>query len=91
MTTGSVISSITDARVVYEAVGTVLDGTSLTVGTSSGLQIGTATSQKIGFFGHTPAVQPTMGSATATSSYGTNEQAMLQAVYNAVRALGLGS
>jgi hypothetical protein len=35
--------------------------------------------------------QPTMGAATAGASYTTNEQAMLQAVYNAVRALGLGT
>lgn len=35
--------------------------------------------------------QPTMGSATAGATYTSNEQAMIQAVYNAVRALGLGT
>jgi hypothetical protein len=87
----STVSSITDARVAFQVLGSILDGTALTAGTSSGLQIGTATSQKLGFFGHTPAVQPTMGAATAGLSYTSTEQGMLQAVYNAVRALGLGS
>ncbi len=85
------VTSIVDSRVAFEVVGSILDGTQWTVGTSSGLQIGTASTQKLGFFGRIPAVQPTMGSATAGSSYTSTEQAMLQAVYNAVRALGLGS
>ncbi len=38
-----------------------------------------------------PIAEPTMGAATAGSTYGTNEQTMLGAVYAAVRALGLGS
>ncbi len=63
----------------------------ITLGTATGTQIGTAATQKLGFFGKTPAVQPTMGAATAGTTYTTNEQTMLQAVYNAVRALGLGS
>jgi hypothetical protein len=88
---GSAITSVTDARLPFVACGSILDGTEWTLGSTDGLQIGTADTQKIGFFGKTPVVQQTMGSATATSSYGTNEQTMLQAVYNAVRALGLGS
>ena len=85
------ITSVADDRVTCSAAGSVLDGTSLAVGTTTGLQIGTATTQKIGFFGHAPAVQPTMGAATAGGTYTSAEQAMLQAVYDAVRALGLGS
>lgn len=70
---------------------TLADGGNVTVGSTTGTQIGTATTQKLGFFGQTPAAQPTMGAATAGASYTANEQTMLQAVYNAVRALGLGS
>jgi hypothetical protein len=88
---GSTISSITDNRQCFPAVGTVLDGVNWTFGTTTGTKIGTSTSQKIGFFNKTPIVQPTMGSATAGGSYTSTEQAMLQAVYNAVRNLGLGS
>jgi hypothetical protein len=85
------ISSLADARVTFQVIGSVLDGTQLTLGTSSGLQIGTSASQKIGFFGKTPVAQPTLGAATAGSSYTSAEQGMLQAVYNALRSLGLGS
>jgi hypothetical protein len=70
---------------------TIADGGNVVVGSSTGTKIGTATSQKIGFFNATPVVQQTMGSATAGGSYTATEQAMLQAVYNAVRNLGLGS
>ena len=63
----------------------------LTLGTSTGTQIGTAANQKIAFFGNTPIVQPTLGAATAGTSYTTNEQTMLKAVYAALRTLGLGS
>jgi hypothetical protein len=87
----SAVTSVTDARIAFEVLGAVLDGTQWTLGTSSGLQIGTSSSQKLGFFGKTPAVQPTMGTATAGATYTSTEQTMLQAVYNAVRALGLGS
>jgi hypothetical protein len=85
------ITSIADARVAYGVLGSILDGTAIHVGTTSGLQIATGSSQKLGFFGKTPAVQPTMGSAIASGTYGATEQGMLQAVYNAVRSLGLGS
>ena len=94
------ITSVTDARVCFPVVGagflplaggTLADGANVVLGTSTGTQIGTATSQKLGFFGKTPAVQPTVGAATAGASYTSVEQAMLQAVHDAVRALGLGS
>lgn len=45
----------------------------------------------IGFFGATPVVQQTMGSATAGGAYTATEQAMLQAVYDAVRNIGIGT
>jgi hypothetical protein len=85
------VTSVADNRQCFPVAGSIADGVNLTLGTATGTQIGTAASQKLGFFGKTPTVQPTMGAATASGSYGSTEQAMLQAVYNAVRALGLGS
>jgi hypothetical protein len=85
------ITSITDARVAFHVAGSFVDGANLTFGTVTGTQIGTAATQKLAFFGKNPVVQPTMGAATAGASYTSNEQAMLNAVYAAVRALGLGS
>jgi hypothetical protein len=87
----STITSITDARVAFSVIGAFADGVNLTFGTLVGTQIGTAANQKLAFFGKTPVVQPTMGAATAGTSYTSNEQAMLNAVYSAVRELGLGS
>ena len=85
------ITSITDSRVSFEVIGSFVDGVNWTFGTVTGTQIGTASTQKIGFFGKTPTVQPTMGAATASATYTAVEQGMLQAVYNAIRTLGLGS
>lgn len=94
------ITSITDARVAFNVCanpclplsgGSLTDGANVVLGTGTGTKWGTATNQKQGFFGKTPIVQPAIGAGTAGTSYTTNEQAMLQAVFNAVRALGLGS
>ncbi len=87
----STITAITDARVAFHVVGSFVDGANLTVGSVMGTQIGTAANQKLGFFGKTAVVQPALGPATAGTVYTTNEQTMLQAVYNALRTLGLGS
>jgi hypothetical protein len=85
------ITSITDARVAFTVVGSYADGVNITFGSTTGTKIGTATTQKLGFFGKTPIVQPTVGAGTAGGTYTATEQAMLQAVFNAVRNLGLGS
>jgi hypothetical protein len=89
--TTTVIGAITDWRIPFTACGSWEDGVNLTFGTVTGTQIGTATGQKIGFFGSAPVVQPTVGAGTAGGSYTATEQGMLQRIYNAVRALGLGS
>ena len=85
------IGSIADERIAYSVVGPIVDGTNFTFGSVTGTQFGTAPNQKLGFFGQSPTARPTMGAATAASTYGNNEQVMLQVVYNALRALGLGS
>ncbi len=88
---GTTLTSNADSRLCFPVCGTIVDGINWTFGTSTGTKIGTATGQKIGFFNKTPITQPTMGSATAGGTYTSAEQAMLQAVYDAVRNLGLGS
>jgi hypothetical protein len=94
------IVSITDQRCCFNVVGngylplsggTLQDGANIALGSTTGTQIGTSTSQKLAFFGKTPTTQPAMGAATAGATYTSAEQAMLNAVYAAVRALGLGS
>jgi hypothetical protein len=83
------ITSITDNRQCFEPVGTMFDATSITIGTATGLQIGTASSQKIAFLGAPPAVQQTGGALTAGATYTTNEQSMLAKAFNALRTFGL--
>ena len=67
----------------------ISDGTALSTGTTTGTKLGTAASQKLAFYGASPVVQPTGGAATAATAYGTNEQAMLNKMWTALRALGL--
>lgn len=85
----STITSITDNRQCFPVAGSVADGIEWTIGSTNGLQIGTASTQKLGFLGATPAAQQTGGSDTAGATYGTNEQGMLQKAYNALRTFGL--
>jgi hypothetical protein len=70
---------------------TIADGGNIVVGTITGTQIATSTTQKLGFYGATPVAQQTMGAMTAGNSYSSNEQTMLQTVWNLLRTLGLGS
>ena len=83
------ITSITDNRQAFNVAGTIADGVNWSFGTSSGTKIGTATSQKIGFYNKTPVIQQTGGAATASSSYTTVEQGMLNALYGMARTMGL--
>jgi hypothetical protein len=82
-TASAVASRVLDMRVAGVAIFTMRkDGLStwaeaanLAFGTTTGTKIGTATTQKIGFFNATPVVQPTRG-ATLTNSVtagGTND------------------
>lgn len=53
--------------------------------------VGFLAGKKVGFFGATPVDQQPGGAATASNTYGTTEQEMLQKVYDALRNLGLMS
>lgn len=55
---------------------TMTDGTNLATGTTTGMKIGTATSQKIAFFNATPVVQQTRGGTLTNNvtSGGTTDQ-----------------
>lgn len=49
---------------------TVTDATNIVVGTTTGTQIGTSTSQKLGFYGATPVVRPSGDISTALGNLG---------------------
>jgi hypothetical protein len=69
-TGSSAITSIADNRKCYTVAGTVAEGVNWTFGTVTGTKIGTATNQKIGFYGATPIVQPS-GAAQAAMTNST--------------------
>ena len=85
VTTGPApVASVSDDRVVCSVVGTdalpylplaggtLGDGANLALGTTTGTRIGTATSQKLGFWGATPVARP--GPYTQ-SLYGVDQDA----------------
>lgn len=99
----STVTTVTDLRyplrtagaaeVLALTGGTMADAAAtvvITCGATHGVQFG-ATGDKVGFLGTTPVVQQTLGAATASGTWTAAEQGMLQRVYNAVRAFGLGS
>ncbi len=85
------ITSVTDNRQCFPVCGTIAEGVNFAYGVTTGTKFGTSTSQKIGFYNKTPIVQPTMGAASATGSYTSAEQAMINTLWTTLRNLGLGS
>jgi hypothetical protein len=69
---GSALTSITDNRQSFEPSGSWADGLVIVVGTTTGLKIGSATSQKLGFLGATPVIQQAAGAdaLTAMATFG---------------------
>ena len=49
----------------------LVEGGDLVLGTTTGTQIGTATTQKLAFYGDTPIVQPSTSIASATAAHGS--------------------
>lgn len=67
-----------------------LGGGNIILATSTGTQIGTSTSQLLGFYGATPVVQQANASQAAiTAVTDANAKLALQAIYNALKNLGL--
>ena len=67
-TSGDVILSPSNAEKfrISSTVATFAEGIGIATGTTTGTKIGTATTQKIGFWNATPIVQPTTAVAAAT-------------------------
>lgn len=86
--TGAALQLQKNGTSVWTATPTGTDGVNIAVGTTTGLKIGTATSQKVGFFNATPVVQQTL--AAAASDAGTT-QTLANSLRSALIALGLGA
>ena len=64
-------------------------GNSLMLDGATGIYFGLGAGQGVSFFGVTPAMQQIGGAAVAGAVYTATEQAMLNAVYDALQAYGL--
>ncbi len=62
--------NITASSYLPLAGGTMTDGANIILGTTTGTKIGTATSQKLGFFNATPVIQQTGSIKTAMTTLG---------------------
>jgi len=76
-------------RYAFEKLIQILDGRNIIVGTTTGTKIGTAVTQKIGFFGATPVVAQAGAAGTADATYSANEVTMINNMYTAMRNYGL--
>jgi hypothetical protein len=70
---------------------TLADAINIAVGTTTGTKIGTATSQKIGFYNKTPVVQRTgiadVDSSTVDNTYGQQENDVITSLRTKVNAI----
>ena len=64
------------------------DGATLSFGTSTGIQIGTGTTQKIGFWNATPVVRPTLAAAATDAA---TTQTLANSLRTALINMGLGA
>jgi hypothetical protein len=79
----STITSVTDNRQSIVVAGSMAEGANITLGTSTGSKIGTATTQKLGFWNATAIVQPSGAAQGAiTDSTGSSATTTLVSIRN---------
>lgn len=80
------VSNLVSAALNLSGNKTVFDGVNLVLGTTTGTKVGTATTQKLGFYNATPVVQPT---AVADATDAATAITQLNALLAKLRTLGL--
>ena len=84
------VSNLTAATLGLSGTKTVFDGVNLAFGTGTGTKLGTATSQKIGFFNATPVVQPaTVTDPTGGVTQDAEARTAINAIIDRLQELGL--
>ncbi len=89
---GNVKASVTQAGLGTFAGLSITDATDIALATTTGTKIGTATSQKLGFWNVTPIIQPAGAlqaapAAYVTGAFGLDSNAHMQALYDLVVAI----
>jgi hypothetical protein len=90
-TTGAMNANGTSSVIALTVSGTLtISAHDIATDTVTGTKIGTATTQKLGFFNAAPVVQQANASqATINAVTDANAKAALQSIYNALKNLGL--
>jgi len=80
-------SLIRSDRYTFHKLIQILDGRNIQLGVTTGTKIGTATTQRLGFFGTTPAVQP-LAPVTRTQATisGTGDDADITANFSSLNS-----
>ena len=84
------VSNLTAATLGLAGTKAVLDGVNLSFGTTSGTKLGTATTQKIGFYNVTPVDQPaTVTDPTGGVTQDAEARTAINAIIDRLQELGL--
>lgn len=84
--TAQLVKSILEGRSALAA----LDGVTLNTGTATGIKIGGATTQKLGFYNATPVDQPaTIADPAGGTTTDAEARAAIAAIIDALQELGL--
>jgi hypothetical protein len=88
---GTSLMNVSSSTVNFIQGLTIADAKNIVLNTTTGTKIGTATTQKLGFYNKTPIVQQanTAGAVTAGAVYTAQEQSMLTDAYTCLRNMGL--
>ena len=79
-------------RFTFAKLMQLLDGRNIQTGTTTGTMIGTASDQKIGFFGHAPVAQQSGISApSGGTTVDTQARTAITSLINALRTIGITS
>jgi len=86
---GIIASLVKSDRYIIAKTLQFNDGRNVQFGRSTGTMFGTATDQKIGFWGKAPVGVQAGGAGSAGVTWTGTEQAMLNYAYTALRNLGI--
>lgn len=89
-TDGNVVLAGTRGGVVISGATTISEGINVTTGTTTGTKIGTATTEKLGFYNATPVVQQTnVANPTGGAIIDAEARTAIDAILTRLEALGL--
>ena len=80
---------VTD-KYIFQKLVQFLDGRNIQLGKTTGTKLGTATSQKLAFYGNTPVNQPdTVAEATGGNTIDSQSRTAIAALISRLKELGL--